>query len=90
MARETAMFGTLVIVAAVVIFVAIIAVRVSYERELEKRPTVEELNPDGYVQIGEHAIYVREQFCTVDMTPDRDQQDVVADMTSCLRLGFRK
>lgn len=40
----------------------------------------------GIFPIGENAVYIENSACTVNMTPDRSEEDILADMVECIEL----
>ena len=40
----------------------------------------------GIFPIGEEAVYVEDYVCTVNMTPERTEEDILADMVECVSL----
>lgn len=40
----------------------------------------------GIFPIGENAVYIQNEACTVNMTPQRSEEDILADMVECVTL----
>jgi hypothetical protein len=40
----------------------------------------------GIFPIGEEAVYIEDSSCTVNMTPERTEEAILADMVECVSL----
>ena len=40
----------------------------------------------GIFPIGEDAVYIEDSACTVNMTADRSEEDILSDMLECIEL----
>jgi hypothetical protein len=40
----------------------------------------------GIFPIGDDAVYIEDSACTVNMTPERSEEDILSDMLECIEL----
>ncbi len=43
-------------------------------------------NANGIFPIGTEAVYIQNEACTVNMTPQRSEEDIINDMMECVEL----